>query len=110
MPAYDDNPDVIGDYMWIKAENCAGRNGPDRRGRASAVNAAKRAYEREHGVTLALLCKSYSETHGFLHQSAFRYRIIRPAPPGWTEYTCSGCGASYSALPYDVPPHKCGPA
>lgn len=78
MTAYDDNPRVTGDYVWIKAENCTGRYGPDRRGRASAINAGKRAYEREHGVTLELLAKSYSETWGFLHQSAFRYRIHRP--------------------------------
>lgn len=79
MPAYDDNPNLTGDYVWIKAENTTGRNGPDRRSRASQVTAHKKRYERTHGVTLEKLTTSYSETCGFTHQTAIRYKIIRPA-------------------------------
>lgn len=73
MSAYNDNPDVAGDYVWIKADD-----NTDRRSRAAQANAERRRYEREHGVTLTLIAKTYSETHGFLHQSAFRYEIGRP--------------------------------
>ena len=72
MTAYDDNPACAGNYVWIKADDTAGRQS-----RAAQINAAKRAYERKQSVLLALLHKSYSETPGFLHQSAFRYRIAR---------------------------------
>jgi hypothetical protein len=57
-------------WIWIRADSTHGR-----RSRASAINAAKRAYERAHGVRLALISKSYSETHGFLSRSEFRYEI-----------------------------------
>ena len=79
MPAYDDNPGVTGDYVWIKAENTAGRYGPERRPRASMITACKLRYQREHNVTLEKLTISYSESWGFLHQTAIRYKIIRPA-------------------------------
>jgi hypothetical protein len=72
MTAYDDNPGVIGRYVTITADDSAGR-----RSRASQCSAGKRRYEREHKVTLILSSKSYSETYGFLSQSAFKYEIIR---------------------------------
>jgi hypothetical protein len=31
-------------------------------------------------------------------------------PDEWTEYTCTGCGATYSALPHARSPHQCAPA
>ena len=46
-----------------------------RRSRASAIAAVRRTYERERGVKLTLIHKSYSETYGFLHRSTFRYKI-----------------------------------
>jgi hypothetical protein len=86
MPAYDDNPAVTGDYVWITADGTAGR-----RSRAAQVNAAKRAYERSHGVTLTLLARSYSETYGFLHRSAFRYEIGRPGQSFTITYMSVRC-------------------
>jgi hypothetical protein len=49
----------------------------DRRSRAAAINAAKRQYERTEGVRLILVSKSYSETHGFLSRSEFRYSVAK---------------------------------
>jgi hypothetical protein len=49
----------------------------DRRSRAAQATAVKRRYERLHGVRLTLASRSYSETHGFLSRSAFRYTIER---------------------------------
>lgn len=72
MTAYDDNPRVIGDYVTITADDTT-----DRHSRASQINGARRRYESEHDVTLKLVSTSYSETHGFLARSAFRYRITR---------------------------------
>jgi len=73
MPAYDDNPQVTGSYVWITADGTA-----DRRSRASQVAAHKRRYEAAHGVMLEKITTSYSETPGFLHRTAVRYRINRP--------------------------------
>lgn len=75
MLAYNDNPTATGSYVWITADTTTGR-----RSRASAISAARRAYERAHGVTLSLLAKSYSETPGFMARSSFRYRIRRLTP------------------------------
>ena len=72
MDTYDDNPDAIGDYVWITCDSAHGR-----RTRAGSISFAKRAYERAHGVTLTLIHKSYSETFGFLSRSSFRYSITR---------------------------------
>lgn len=72
MTAYDDNPQAIGGYVWIKADSTESR-----RSRAAWINAARKAYQAEHGVTLTLITKTYDETSGFLSRSAFRYRIIR---------------------------------
>jgi hypothetical protein len=72
VTAYNDNPQAIGDYVWINADDTAGR-----RSRAAQINAARKAYQAEHGVTLTLIAQSYSETPGFLARSAFRYRINR---------------------------------
>jgi hypothetical protein len=72
--AYNDNPRVTGDYVWITCDATAGR-----RSRAAHISHECRRYQAEHGVTLTLLAKSYSETYGFLHQSSFRYRITRLA-------------------------------
>jgi hypothetical protein len=72
MTAYNDNPYLVGDYVWITADDTAGR-----RSRAAQINAERRRYAREHHVTLKLLARSYDETIGFLHRSAFRYKIIR---------------------------------
>lgn len=71
MTAYNDNPNAIGDFVMIKA------NGDGRRSRAARIMAEVRRYQEEHKVTLALLGKTYSETHGFLSQSGFNYRIER---------------------------------
>lgn len=49
----------------------------DRRSRASQAGTVKRAYEREHNVTLTLVSTSYSETHGFLARSRFNYSVTR---------------------------------
>lgn len=76
MTAYDDNPHATGDYVTFKADSTK-----DRRSRAAEIGAVKRAYEKLHEVTLELVNKSYDEAYGFLRQSAFRYRIVRPAPP-----------------------------
>lgn len=81
MSAYDDNPDVVGDYVWIKAERAEsdrerGTQG-GRRVRAGQITAHKRAYEREHGVTLTRLTQNYSETYGFMSQTSIRYKIDR---------------------------------
>ena len=51
---------------------------PARHSRGAQISAHRRRYEREHGVTLTLICKTYDETHGFLCRSAFRYEIGRP--------------------------------
>jgi hypothetical protein len=74
MAAYDDNPQAVGDYVWISADDTTGR-----RSRAAQISAARKAYREAHGVTLTLIAQSYSETPGFLSRSAFRYRINRPA-------------------------------
>jgi hypothetical protein len=71
--------------VTLQANNTAGRHGPNRRGRAAAINALKRAIERlplngkpdKPYVRLVLESKSYSETHGFTHASYFTYRIER---------------------------------
>lgn len=79
MPAYDDNPQVTGDYVWITAENSVtGNVPPNRRGRASMITAHKKRYERDHGVTLENITSNHSETCGFMHQTNVRYKIIRP--------------------------------
>ena len=72
MSAYDDNPRATGRYVTIKADDTTGR-----RSRAAQINAHRRRYEISHGVGLTLISKSYSETYGFLAQSAFRYTINR---------------------------------
>jgi hypothetical protein len=86
MAAYDDNPNLTGNYVWITADDTA-----DRHSRAAQVNAAKRAYEHEHSVTLTLLAKSYSETPGFLHRSAFRYEVGRPGQEFTISYMSTRC-------------------
>lgn len=73
MPAYNDNPHLVGDYVTITADDSSGR-----RSRAAQISAEKRRYTREHnGITLTLISKSYDEMYGFLSRSAFRYRITR---------------------------------
>lgn len=72
MGVYHDNPKAIGGYVWIKADSTR-----DRRSRAGQIHHARIAYEEEHNVKLELITKSYDEAYGFLHQSAFRYKIIR---------------------------------
>lgn len=57
-------------YAWIYADDTTGL-----RSRAAQAGAAKRAYERAHGVRLTLISVSYDEMHGFLARSAFRYRV-----------------------------------
>ena len=67
-----------------------GTSGPhhevERRPRAAAINARKRAIERAAwsdsaghgiGVQLELIGKSYSESYGFMHASYFTYRVHR---------------------------------
>ena len=71
--------------VTLQANNTAGRHGVvNRRGRAAAINALKRAIEsfpwkdsvgRPFTVKLILESRSYSETHGFKHASYFTYRI-----------------------------------
>jgi hypothetical protein len=70
MPVYDDNPAMTGRYVTITADCTTGR-----RSRAAQINNYRRRFEREHGVRLALLTRSYSETYGFLSRSAFRYTM-----------------------------------
>jgi hypothetical protein len=69
--AYNDNPDAVGDYVTIKAD------GDNRHSRAARIVSGAKRYEAQHKVSLSLIHKSYSETHGFLSQSSFRYRINR---------------------------------
>ena len=71
--------------VTLQANNIAGRHGViNRRGRAAAINALKRAIEaypwkdsagRPFKVQLVLESRSYSETYGFKHASRFTYRI-----------------------------------
>jgi hypothetical protein len=61
--------------LSICAENTAGKYGPRRQGRASAITNIRRRFEREHNVRLVLLSRSYSETRGFLHRSTFTFAI-----------------------------------
>lgn len=69
---------VYGNVLVIRADNCADRHGGvDRRSRASAISAAKRAYERANGVRLTLKSKRYDEDWGFLHRSEFQYTVTR---------------------------------
>jgi hypothetical protein len=72
VTAHNDNPRAAGGYVWIRADDTAGR-----RSRAAQARAERRRYELAHGVTLALVTRSYDEAPGFLHRSAFRYRITR---------------------------------
>jgi hypothetical protein len=59
-------------YVWIRQDDST-----DRRSRAAAINAAKRQYERDNGVRLTLISKSYDEAHGFLSRSEFRYSVAK---------------------------------
>jgi hypothetical protein len=86
MPAYDDNPDATGDYVQITCDATTGR-----RSRAAQINAARRRYQSGHGVTLTLIARSYSETHGFMHRSAFKYEIGRPGQVFRIEYQSVRC-------------------
>lgn len=61
------------DFITINADDTS-----DRRSRAAQISAHKRRQEKALGVTLTLISKSHSETHGFLAQSSFRYRVARP--------------------------------
>ena len=58
-------------YVFITCDDSS-----DRRTRAAHITAAKRAYQRQHGVILALDHKTYSEQHGFLSRSVFRYALL----------------------------------
>ena len=51
--------------------------GPNRRERASAISALRRACERATGTKFRLVHRAYSETYGFMHASYFTYEIIR---------------------------------
>ena len=73
MDAYSDNPQAIGDYVWLTAE------GSDRRSRGARIGALRQSYESEHGVLLKMLTFSYSETYGFQTQTRIRYKILRNA-------------------------------
>jgi hypothetical protein len=72
MSTYDDNPTATGGSVTITADDSLGR-----RSRAAQIRQAARAYAQEHAVTLTLIGRSYSETHGFLSRSAFTYTIGR---------------------------------
>ena len=75
------------DTVTLFDHGTSGRNGTvERRPRASAINARKRAIERfpwvdgqtrPMTVKLTLTCKSYSETYVFLHSSYFTYHVTR---------------------------------
>ena len=80
----NDNPGMVGQFVTITSDSTR-----DRRSRAGEINAGRRRYQREHGVTLTLVSKSYSETYGFLSRSAFRYSIERPQSGA---YDCPCCG------------------
>lgn len=69
MPAYTE---TVADDVYIRADDTTGR-----RSRASQITARKLSYQRERGVILTLVSKSYSETFGFLSRSEFRYRVSR---------------------------------
>lgn len=71
----NDNPDGHGQFVTITSDGTT-----TRQARAGEINAEKRRYEKKFNVKLTLLSKSYSETHGFLLRSAFRYRIGRYIP------------------------------
>lgn len=64
--------ETVADDVYIRADDSTGR-----RSRASQITARKLRYERERGVTLTLVSKSYSETYGFLSRSEFRYSMRR---------------------------------
>lgn len=70
--ADNDNPNAIGDYVWIKADSSG-----NRRSRAAEIGAEKRAYQKEHGVTLEFITMNRDEAPGFLSRTAVRYRITR---------------------------------
>jgi hypothetical protein len=76
MPVYEDNIGAQGTNVTITCDDSS-----DRRSRAAQIGAFKRAYEKEHHIRLTLDHKSYSEAHGFLSRSAFRYKIERQATP-----------------------------
>lgn len=65
MPAYTE---TVGADVYIRADDTT-----DRRSRAAQITARKLRYERERHAVLTLVSKSYSETHGFLSRSEFRY-------------------------------------
>ena len=71
MPAYTE---TVADDVYIRADDTT-----DRRSRASQITARKLSYQRERGVSLTLVSKSYSETYGFLSRSEFRYSSRRAA-------------------------------
>jgi hypothetical protein len=75
------------DTITLVAHGTSGAHGEVRRGtRGAAINARKRAIERfpwadsdsrPVTVSLKLVSKRYSETHGFMHASYFTYKVTR---------------------------------
>lgn len=72
IAASDENQAATQDFVWIHADDTT-----DRRSRAGQIGAERRRFELAHNVRLELLAKSYDEAPGFLHRSAFRFRITR---------------------------------
>lgn len=57
-------------YVWITADSSG-----NRRSRASQIAVVKHNWEAGTGKRLTFDHASYSETHGFLARSEFRYKI-----------------------------------
>jgi hypothetical protein len=58
--------------LWLRADLTS-----DRRTRASAINALKRAIEKTYAVKLVKVSTSYDETYGFLPRTEIRYKVER---------------------------------
>jgi hypothetical protein len=66
------------DRIRIVAANAgSSTRGPNRRERASAISALRRACEKATGTKFRLVHRAYSETYGFMHASYFTYEIVR---------------------------------
>ena len=59
---------TAGEFVYIRQDSS--RN---RQSRGAAIARARTRHERDNGVRLTLIDKTYDEMHGFLSRSQFRY-------------------------------------
>lgn len=86
IAATDEDQAATQDFVWIHADDTT-----DRRSRAGQIGAERRRFELAHNVRLELIAKSYDEAPGFLHRSAFRFRVTQlPEEAGKTVITTNG--------------------